>query len=258
MFDIVSEIIHKIKNQNPLILNITNAVTIEFIANGLLSVGASPIMSQAEEEMEDLIKLANVVVINVGTLNNDFIKLCEYACELANKLNKPIIFDPVGAGASLYRTETCKRLLNNYHITILRANAGEVMALAGNMTKTKGVDSIADCDEAVLHAKQLSSQYNMTVCMSGKTDVIVNHDNIKQLNRGSHLMPLITGTGCLLTAMIGTFYAVHQNSFAAATAASLFYSICGEIAAEQSNGPGSFKTLFLDTLNAPLIRSHYE
>ena len=141
MFNIVNKVISKIKNKNPLILNITNDVTIDFVANGLLSLGASPVMSFAQQEIEDLVRLSGAVVINLGTLNESFNELCKHVCDVANQKNKPIILDPVGAGASSYRTETCNDILKKYRISIIRANAGEIMALSGLHSKTKGVDS---------------------------------------------------------------------------------------------------------------------
>lgn len=258
MLNIANEIIYKIKKENPLILNITNDVTIDFVANGLLSLGASPVMSSAKQEIDDLIQLSRAVVINLGTLNQDFNELCHHVCSVANQQRKPIILDPVGAGASNYRTETCNALLSKYCISIIRANAGEVMALAGLQAQTKGVDSQVSSIDSIKFAETLSSQYGLAVCMSGKIDVIVDQDKKIQFDRGSPLMPMITGTGCLLSAVVGAFHAVHENRFEAAAAASLFYSVCGEHAAKKSSGPGSFKANFLDILNVIPEENFYE
>ena len=118
MFEKIKEITTKIKKNKPLILNITNYVTMDFVANGLLSLGASPVMSKAEQEIEDLLQLAQSIVINLGTLDKQFIALCEHACLIANQLKKPIILDPVGAGASSYRTDADRKStrLNSSHI----------------------------------------------------------------------------------------------------------------------------------------------
>ena len=258
MFNKVKEIVNKIKNENPLILNITNNVSIDFVANGLLSLGASPIMSFAMQEIEDLIKLSNAIVINIGTLSDPFIGLCQHACFVANKLVKPIIFDPVGAGASAYRTKTCKIFLKNYQLAIIRGNASEIAALAGAALLTKGVDSTTKPIKVVEYAEMLSAQYAATICMSGATDIIIAQKNKNQYDRGSPFMPMITGTGCLLSAVVAAFHAVEKNSFIATSAASLFFSVCGEIAAKQSIGPGSFKVNFLDALNLLPIQDHYE
>lgn len=249
MFKKISHIVSKIKEEKPLILNITNDVTMDFIANGLLSLGASPVMSKAQQEMDDLLQLTNSVVINLGTLDEKFIALCEYVCGIANQLKKPIILDPVGAGASHYRTSTSLNLINNYSIAILRGNASEIMSLAGVSIKTKGVDSAAQSDVAIESAQRLSTHFNVAVVVSGKIDIIVDVNTIRQLNVGSPLMPQITGTGCLLSAMVGAFHAVEKNRFEASVLATAFYGICGEKAEKTAQGPASFKIQFLDELN---------
>jgi hydroxyethylthiazole kinase len=248
MFDIISQIIAQIKHAKPLILNITNDVTMDFIANGLLCLGASPIMSKAPQESADLLKIASRVVINPGTLNDDFLAHSEQVCALANTLNIPIVLDPVGAGASFYRTSACKRLLSNFNIAILRGNASEIMALAGHSQKTRGVDSDCETQYAIESAQTLAQAHNVTVVISGPTDAVVDTHQVKLFNRGSPLMPFVTGTGCLFSAVVSAFDAVHSNRFTAACAATLFYSVCGELAASNAQKPGAFKIAFLDAL----------
>jgi hydroxyethylthiazole kinase len=223
-----------------------------------LSVGASPIMSQAEEEMEDLINISNSVVINLGTLNEKFIRLCERACELANKANKPVILDPVGAGASRYRTDTSMKLVREYTISIIRGNASEILALSGEIGKSKGVDSVAESHTVIENAKFVSKQFSSAVLVSGETDVVVDGEQVEIFKRGSALMPMITGSGCLLSAVVGAFHGVENNRFKTAAAAAVFYGVCGEVAALQASGPASFKTLFLDTLHLLPEKTWYE
>lgn len=248
MFENIKTIVAEIKEKKPLILNITNDVTMDFIANGLLSLGASPVMSKAPQEIGDLLQLASTVVINLGTLDEKFIALCEYACRIANQLNKPIILDPVGAGASHYRTQTNLKLINDYDIAIIRGNASEVMSLSGVSMKTKGVDSTAQSNLAIESAQTLASRYGAVIAVSGKTDIIVDDHHIRQLTYGSPLMPLITGTGCLLSAIVATFHAIEKNRFTASVLATAFYGICGEKAAKSASGPAAFKVKFLDEL----------
>jgi hydroxyethylthiazole kinase len=258
MFENINAMIKKIKQEKPLVLNITNYVTMDFVANGLLSLGASPVMSKAQQEAADLLKITGAVVINLGTLNKEFIELCEHVCELANAFDKPIILDPVGAGASSYRTQTCEKLLSDYNIAIIRGNASEIMALTGTTLVTKGVDSSARSDQAVASAEALAKQLDTTIVISGETDFVINPYNIAEFSRGSAMMPMITGTGCLLSAVVGAFQAVHKNAFEAASASTLFYSVCGELAAAHAQGPGTFKTHFLDALYSQPLRDHYE
>ena len=257
MFDTIHQIITRIKQTKPLVLNITNDVTMDFVANGLLCLGASPIMSKSMQESADLLKIASTVVINPGTLDDNFIALSEQVCLLANTLNKPIVLDPVGAGASLYRTSTCKRLLDTFDIAMLRGNASEIMALTGHARTTKGVDSTSETQHAIDSARVLAQTYHLTVVISGETDVVVDAHKVEQFDRGSPLMPLITGTGCLLSAVVSAFDAVHPNRFEAAAAATVFYGVCGELAANTALMPGSFKVAFLDALYSMPIRDDY-
>lgn len=249
MLDKIKNILTKIKLERPLVLNITNVVTMDFVANGLLSVGASPVMSKAQQEMQDLLTLAKAVVINLGTLDDAFIALCEKACLLANQLQKPIILDPVGAGASCYRTDKCLQLIDAYDIAIIRGNASEIQALSGLSFTTKGVDSAIQSEEAIACAQALSTHCGAAIVISGATDIVVEADSINRFAHGSPLMSLITGTGCLFSAVVAAFHAVEPNKFIAASAATYFYGLCGEIAAEQASGPGSFKPAFLDALS---------
>lgn len=258
MHEQINILIDHIKEKNPLVLNITNHVTMDLVANGLLSIGASPIMSNAEQEIDALLQHTHSVVINLGTLNDAFMKLCKKTCDIANQLNKPIIFDPVGAGASQYRTKHCMSLLNDYNIAIIRGNASEIMALCGALPDTKGVDSSEDSNQAIESAHALSKKHNAAIVISGKIDIIIDQNEMKQHERGSPIMPSITGTGCLLSAVIAACHAVEKNRFLAAEIGTVFYGICGEIAEQKANGPGSFRTHFLDALHARLTRHHYE
>lgn len=249
MIEQINKILDAIKQEKPLILNITNNVTMDFVANGLLSIGASPVMSTATEEIEALMHYAKAVVINIGTLNQEFISLCHHTCKIANQLNIPIIFDPVGAGATSYRTDTCIMLMNQFNIAIIRGNASEIMALSGLPQKTKGVDSLSESNHAIESAKSISKQCDAAVVISGKTDFIIDHDIVSQLDHGSPLMPLITGSGCLLTAVVAAFHAIENDRLMAASMATFFYCICGEHAEKKASGPGSFRFLFLDALH---------
>ena len=245
------EHILKLKSASPLILNLTNAVTMDFIANGLLCLGASPIMSESIEEIEDLLNISQALVINLGTLNQAFIQRVEHACEIASKLNTPIILDPVGAGATAYRTQTASNLLTQYPIALVRGNGSEIMALAGESVQTKGVDSLAESLDAEKSAQVLSNQYQCVVLVSGATDVIVSGHQMAHISGGSDIMPKVVGTGCLFTAVTAAFCAVMPDDlYQAAKAAATYYGECGAFAAQQTKGPGHFKMHFLDALDS--------
>lgn len=258
MFTTINALLLALKQKKPLILNITNDVTMDFIANGLLSIGASPVMSQAEEEMTDLVQIADAVVINPGTLDEKFVRLCHKAAKAASQFNKPVIFDPVGAGASRYRTETCMQLLQQYKIAIIRGNSSEILALSDNQSMTKGVDSTTDSAAVIQQAKQIAQQMDTTILMSGVTDVVADKDRAETFHRGSAWMPLITGSGCLLSAVVAAFHTVEKDSFKAAAAAAVFYGVCGEMAAVQTRGPGTFRVKFLDALHSTPEKSWYD
>ncbi|MDF1677356.1 MAG: hydroxyethylthiazole kinase [Legionellaceae bacterium] len=246
--------ITQLKAANPLIFNITNYVSMDFVANGLLALGASPIMSEASEEVKDLLKISQTLVVNLGTLNEALIARVNLACVEANRLNVPIILDPVGAGATAYRTRVATELLAQYRIALVRGNGSEIMALAGEMQQTKGVDSLAESLDAEEAAKALSRQHHCVVTVSGATDVIVSGEAVTYLTGGSPIMPRVVGTGCLFTAVTAAFCAVFPNDiYEAAQAAASYYGNCGVRAAEKASGPGTFKAHFLDALDNLMV-----
>lgn len=238
----------KIVSTNPLILNITNDVTPDLIANGLLSLGASVVMSQDVTEIEELTQYASAVVINIGTLNDTFKSLARATCEIASTLKKPIILDPVGAGATRLRTTFACELLSNYEISIVRGNASEISALSGHTGQTKGVDSTQNTQEVRDIAQEVATKHNCVIAMSGAVDVISSATRTEEIARGSALMPLVVGTGCLLSAVVGAFHAIHPDAFEAAWYGSYFYALCGERAAAQCAFPGSFRVAMIDAL----------
>lgn len=258
MYTLTNDLVAQIKNTKPLIINITNHVTMDFIANGLLCLGASPIMTLTKQEIDDLLKIANGVVINIGTLNDEFIELCETVCHAANRLGKPITLDPVGAGASEYRTKTCLDLLECFNFSIIKGNASEIMALSGASQNTKGVDASASTQSAIESGQYLASHYDLVVAISGPTDAVIDANQVMLFDRGSPLMPMLTGSGCLLSAVVSAFDVVHDNRYEAVSAAVNFYSVCGELAAEKAQSPGSFKAHFLDAVSISPVRSSYE
>lgn len=250
--------IAKIKSKRPLIHNITNFVVMNTTANALLSLGASPIMAHAIEELPDLISIANALVVNIGTLDQQWINSFSTAMHLANKNNVPVILDPVGAGASQLRSQTALDLLSQNSVAVIRANASEIIALNKMHRSAKGVDSTDDSKAALDSAIQLSKRFQCTVVVSGKTDYCVHDEMIIAIENGSSLMCSVTGMGCIATAIIGAFLGINSSSFESSINAMACTGICGEIAAKNSDGPGSFMPIFLDTLyhlDAELISS---
>ncbi len=204
-------------------------------------------MAHAIEEVEDMVSIASSLVINIGTLNEQWIEAMYKAMLQANKLKKPIVFDPVGAGATPYRTATCRNFVETINPTVIRGNASEVCSLLKDI-QTKGVDSTQQSESAVEIAKSLAQTYRCTVVISGAKDFIVNANEIIQIDNGHPLMAKVTGMGCTATAIIGAFLAVNTDSFTAATYATAVMGITGEIAAHKSAGSGSMQIQFLDGL----------
>ena len=240
--------IEEIRGKAPLIHNITNYVVMNTTANALLSIGASPVMAHAAEEVEEMVAIAGALVINIGTLSDNWVESMFRAAREAKKRNIPIILDPVGAGATRYRTETARKLIKTVSPSIIRGNASEIMALGPEKgARTKGVDSIALSHAAIDAARGLNMTYGSTICVSGETDYIIDNDII-EIRNGHPMMSRVTGFGCTASALCGAFAAVNSNYAMAAAQAMAVMGIAGEIAAETAAGPGSLQTAFLDTL----------
>lgn len=240
--------IETIRQKSPVVHNITNYVAMNNTANALLALGASPVMAHAEQEVEEMVSIASALVINIGTLSKPWVYSMFKAFSQARKNNIPIIFDPVGAGATTYRTQTSRELIDREPPTIIRGNASEIMALSDDKSKTKGVDSAAASDAAITTAQKLSETYKCVVCVSGQTDYIVQDKQTTKVKNGHPLMTKVTGLGCTASALCGAFAAVEKSPFAATVKAMAVMGIAGEMAAAIAAGPGSLQTHFLDCL----------
>ncbi|GAB4050070.1 hydroxyethylthiazole kinase [Spirosoma litoris] len=240
----------QIRNQAPLVHNITNFVVMNNTANALLAVGASPAMVHAPEEVEEFVSISSALVVNIGTLDATFVAGMKLAMRQAKSLGKPIVFDPVGVGATTYRNRVSEELLALAPPDIIRGNASEIMALAGLNAQTKGVDSLYGSDAALDAARRLSSVLSCVVVISGATDYIVQGEQLASVANGHPLMTKVTGMGCTATAIMGAFAAVNSNYFQAAAHAMAVMGIAGELAVETKQAPGSLQVNFLDVLHA--------
>ncbi len=191
--------------------------------------------------------LAGAVVLNMGTLDEPWIASMTTALEAARKHGKPLVFDPVGAGATRLRTETAQHLLDAGGISVIRGNASEIAALAGATGRTKGVDSLDESVKMTGAAKSLA-QFCDAVAISGERDVVVGRDRQCVLSNGCEMMTRVTGMGCTATALTGAFLAVQSDPFLAAAHAMAVMGIAGELARDVSAGPGSLRMHFLDAL----------
>ncbi len=240
--------VRAVKENSPLIHNITNYVVMNNTANALLAVGASPVMAHGHSEVSDMTGIAAALVVNIGTLEDYWVESMHLAIRKALERNIPWVLDPVGAGATPYRNKILKELIRNKP-TLIRGNASEIMATANAGTGTKGVDSTNKSEEAIEAARELSNLTGAVVCISGPTDHIVYKENHTGLSNGHKLMARVTGMGCTASALAGAFCAVNPaNPFVATTAAMALTGIAGQIAAEKAAGPGSLQLHFLDAL----------
>jgi hydroxyethylthiazole kinase len=237
-----------VRENKPLIHNITNFVVMNYTANVLLAVGASPVMSHAPEEVEDMVSLAGALVLNIGTLTHDWIQSMIKAGKKANQLNIPIILDPVGSGATRLRTESVRRLINELFINVIRGNASEILSIDVSESHTKGVDSIHGVDEVSDIAIVLSKKLGITLVITGEVDFVTNGERVLRIHNGHPMMGKITGSGCAATSVIGSFLAVEKDPVIAAATALAYYGIAGEMAAKEAHGPGSFISASIDAL----------
>ncbi|MDR1625522.1 MAG: hydroxyethylthiazole kinase [Spirochaetia bacterium] len=238
----------KIRERSPLVHNITNFVVMNNTANALLAIGASPVMAHAGEEVEEIAGACGALVVNIGTLNPQWVGAMEKAMLKAREGGVPIVLDPVGAGATSYRLDTVRGLLAAAVPQIIRGNASEISALVSAGTTMKGVDSSLSSDSACGAAKTLSAMHGCVVSLSGETDYIVQGGRLECVRNGHPLMPRVTGLGCTASALSAAFAAVNGEAFAAAAHAMAVMGIAGEIAAREAKGPGSFQVHFLDAL----------
>ncbi|MFT6405707.1 MAG: hydroxyethylthiazole kinase [Marinomonas primoryensis] len=243
--DTIINALHAVREQKPLVVNITNYVVMNNTANALLAIGASPIMAHSREEMAEMMSFSGALVINIGTLDSLWIPRMMVAVEQANNHNKVVVLDPVGCGASKLRTQTSRQIADAANKLIIRGNASEIIALAGEQGTSKGVDSMDSSEAAVGAAQYLAKTYQCNVVVSGETDFIITADRQIKLNNGHVMMPYVTGMGCTLSALTGAFAAVGEETGLAAAAV---LGVAGEIAAEQSKGPGSLQLNLLDAL----------
>lgn len=239
-----------VRECSPLVHNITNYVAMNFSANALLAVGASPVMAHAVEEMEDMVSIASALVINIGTLDAGWVEGMLAAGRAAHHLGKPIVLDPVGAGATPYRTEVAWQIIHECHPTIIRGNGSEIMALVNADIKSKGVDSSQNSDDALESAKQLAQLARAVVVISGATDYITDGVRVETITNGSPLMTLVTAMGCTASSMVGAFAGVNSDAFEAALHGMAVMGVCGEMAVAQNASPGSLLANFVDTLYA--------
>ncbi|CDR52456.1 hydroxyethylthiazole kinase [Staphylococcus schweitzeri] len=242
--------LNKIRNEQPLTICYTNDVVKNFTANGLLSIGASPAMSEAPEEAEEFYKVAQALLINIGTLTAQNEQDIIAIAQTANELGLPIVFDPVAVGASTYRKHFCKLLLQSADVSVIKGNASEILALIDDTATMKGTDSDNNLNTVSI-AKKAYEAYKTAIVVTGEQDVIVQDGKVIMLSNGSPLLTKVTGAGCLLGGVIAGFlFRNTKPDIDALIEAVSVFNIAAELAAENENcnGPGTFSSILLDML----------
>lgn len=236
-----------VREAKPLVCSITNNVVTNFTANVLLASGASPIMSEGAAEAEDLARISDAVVLNIGTLHTRQISYLSKMGEYANKYKKPVIFDPVGVGATAYRSMTSRQILADIEVSLIRGNYGEISFLSGLKGEVKGVDDAGGTLE-IETFKKLASAQGCLVAATGAIDYVTDGAIVYSSATGHAILQAVTGTGCALSSLTGAFMAVTEDKKLAVLAALAFYGAAAEKAANSCKGPGSFQIKFIDAL----------
>jgi hydroxyethylthiazole kinase len=243
--------LRRLRDAKPLVHQITNYVVMNETANATLALGALPVMAHAKEEVEEMAAIASALVLNIGTLSPDWVDAMLLAGRVANERGVPVVLDPVGAGATTYRTETAKRILDEIAVTVLRGNAGEVATLVGVDAEVRGVESITTDGNAADLARQAGRQLGLVASVTGAVDHVSDGETVISIANGHPLMATITGTGCISSALTGCFLAVNREApLAAAAEALVAFGVAGEDAAVGAKGPGSFHVALYDELAA--------
>jgi hydroxyethylthiazole kinase len=243
--------LRELRERKPLVHQITNYVVMNETANATLALGALPVMAHAREEVEEMVGLASALVLNIGTLSEHWVEAMLLAGRAASARGIPVVLDPVGAGATAYRTDTARRILDEVGVTVLRGNAGEVATLVGVDAEVRGVESIASGGDPAEVARQAGRQLGLVASVTGPVDHVSDGETVVAIANGHPMMAAITGTGCISSAITGCFLAVNREApLAAAVEALVAFGVAGEDAASGAKGPGSFHVALYDELAA--------
>jgi hydroxyethylthiazole kinase len=243
--------LRELRERKPLVHQITNYVVMNETANATLALGALPVMAHAREEVEEMAGLASALVLNIGTLSKHWIEAMLLAGRAANTRGIPVVLDPVGAGATAYRTDTARRILDEVRVTILRGNPGEVATLVGAGAEVRGVESMAAGLEPAELAREAARQLGLVASVTGPVDHVSDGERTLAVGNGHPLLAAVTGTGCISSALTGCFVAVKPaEPLEAAAEALAALGVAAEDAAAGAGGPGTFHARLYDALAA--------
>lgn len=247
-------LLNAVREQVPLVHNITNLVVMNNSANALLAVGASPAMVHSIDEVEDFVACSRALVLNIGTLYSEQVAACKLAAHRAKKMGIPWILDPVGVGATPYRQVVASALIK-LEPTVIRGNGSEILTLLCSLglpgkrgREGRGVDSLHGSESALEAAIWLAAEAKTVIAVTGEVDYVTDGLRIVEIHNGHPLMTRVTGLGCSATAVIGAFLAIEPDRLLATAAALTVFGVAGEIAAGWAAGPGSLQVALLDAL----------
>ena len=246
----VGESLARLRSRKPLIHQITNYVVMNETANATLALGALPVMAHAAEEVEEMVGFAGALVLNIGTLSHHWVEAMILAGQAANERGVPVVLDPVGVGATRYRTDTAKRILDTVRVAALRGNAGEMATLAGVEAEMRGVESVAAAAGPAEIARAAARSLELVAAVTGPVDHVSDGVRVAAISNGDPLLASITGTGCMSSAITGCFLSVAESVFDGAVEALVAFGVAGEDAARDAKGPGSFHVNLYDALAA--------
>jgi hydroxyethylthiazole kinase len=236
------------RERKPLVHQITNYVVMNETANATLSLGALPVMAHAVQEVEEMASAASALVLNIGTLSDEWVEAMLLAGRAANRAGAPIVLDPVGAGATSYRTETSRRLLEELEIAVVRGNSAEIATLAGRAAEIRGVEAVG-ADGGPELAVEAARSLGCVAAVTGAVDHVSDGERTIAVANGHELLGTVSGTGCMATAVTGCYLAVRPDDpLEAAAEALVAFGVAGEDAAAAANGPGTFHAALYDAL----------
>jgi hydroxyethylthiazole kinase len=243
--------LRELRERKPLVHQITNYVVMNETANATLALGALPVMAHAREEVEEMVALAGALVLNIGTLSPHWVEAMVAAGKAARANGTPVVLDPVGAGATRYRTDTAKRILSEVGVTVLRGNQGEIATLVGVAAEVRGVESIGAGGEPAELARAAARSLGLVASVTGAVDHVSDGERVLAVANGHELLAAVSGTGCMSSAITGCFLAAKPaEPLEAAAEALATFGVAGEDAARDAKGPGSFHVGLYDALAA--------
>lgn len=245
-----SEHMKKVRDTCPLVHHITNYVTVNDCANICICAGGSPVMTDESKDVPDMVKIASAVVLNIGTLNERTVQSMLLAGKCANDAGIPVILDPVGVGATQYRTAVAELILKKVKVSVIKGNHGEISVLAGLGGEVRGVDSVSGANDVASATLALAKRTGTIVAATGPVDYVSDGESVVSRSNGSPLLATVSGTGCMTSSVVGAYVGACGGSMESVASAISVMCIASEIAAEDPavTGPGTFKPKLLDAM----------